>query len=143
MRRLITFALFLSAAAIASAQSKPAIDKALAPFQGTWILTTPDGKSLGENAELAFIISGDTYAQSIGGTVNERGTLKLDATKKPAWIDLTIKEGTDAGKTQLGLIEVKGDAMTGIFSFPGDTTRPASLTATGSVIAFVGKKKAK
>jgi hypothetical protein len=41
--------------------------------------------------------------------VNERGTIKLDASKKPAWIDLTITEGADAGKLQVGVIEVTGN----------------------------------
>lgn len=143
MRRLFTFALVLAAAATTFAQTKPApVDKNLAPFQGAWVLTTPSGQPLSSSGDLVIQVTGNAYAQSIGGTVNERGTLKLDATKKPIWIDLTITEGADAGKTQLGLIEVKGDAMTGILGFPSEA-RPASFTAQGNVIPFVGKKKAK
>src|SRR5262245_20921054 len=96
MRRLITFALVFSAAALADAQNKPAVYKALAPLQGTWVLTSPSGQPLGgEGGELTFAITGDTYAQAIGGAVNERGTIKVDGTKKPMWIDLAIKDGAD------------------------------------------------
>ena len=104
---------------------------------------TASYQPLAQSGELSILVTGNSYAQTVAGAVNERGTLKIDATKKPMWIDLTITEGSDAGKTQLGLIEVKGDTFTGILAFPGEATRPASFTATGNVIPFVGKKKVK
>ena len=127
------------------AQTKPApaapIPAALKPLQGTWILTTPDGQPLAQSGELAITITGDKYAQSVAGTVNERGTIKLDTTKKPTWMDLTITEGSDAGKMQVGLIEITAGVMKGVLSVPGDTTRPTSLTPVQGAIAFVAKKK--
>ena len=126
-------------------QKKPptvvaAVPAALKPLQGTWILTSPDGQPLAEGG-LTLTITGDKYAQAVAGAVNERGTIKLDATKKPTWIDLTITEGSDAGKLQVGLIEVTGGAMKGVFGAAGDTARPASLTPAPGIISFVGKKK--
>jgi uncharacterized protein (TIGR03067 family) len=67
--------------------------------------------------------------------VNERGTFKVDATKKPMTIDLAITEGNDAGKTQLGVFEVTGDSMRCSFNPPGSTERPASLTEGALVVA--------
>jgi len=118
-----------------------AVPAALKPFQGTWVLTSPDGQPLADSGELAITITGDKYAQSVAGTVNERGTIKLDTTKKPTWIDLTITEGDDAGKLQVGLIEITGNVMKGILGVAGATTRPASMTPAAGMISFVGKKK--
>ena len=110
-------------------------------MQGTWVLTTPDGQPLTQSGDLTIAITGDKYAQAVAGTVNERGTVKLDATKKPTWIDLTITEGADAGKLQVGLIEVSGGVMKGVFAAAGNPTRPTSLAPAPGLISFVGKKK--
>ena len=150
MIRLTALAVLL-ATSVSFAQTKPApagqtksapaapVAAGLKPLQGTWVLTTPDGQPLAQSGDLTITITGDKYAQAVAGTVNERGSIKLDTTKKPAWIDLTITEGSDAGKLQVGLIEVTGNTMKGVLSPPGDTTRPASLTE--GAIPFVAKKK--
>ena len=118
----------------------PEVAAALKPLQGTWVLTTPDGQPLAQGG-LTLAITGDKYAQAVAGAVNERGTVKLDATKKPTWIDLTITEGADAGKLQVGLIEVSAGVMKGVFATAGSTTRPTSLAPAPGLISFVGKKK--
>jgi len=119
----------------------PAVAAALKPLQGTWVLTTPDGQPLTQSGDLTIAITGDKYAQAVAGTVNERGTVKLDATKMPTWIDLTITEGADAGKLQVGLIEVSGGVMNGVFAAADNPTRPTSLAPAPGLISFVGKKK--
>ena len=126
-------------------QTKPsaqaaAVPAAFKPLQGTWVLTTLEGKPLAEG-DLTFTITGDKYAQAIAGAVNERGTIKLDATKKPMWIDLEITEGADKGKPQVGLIEVTAGVLKGALSFAGISTRPTSFSPAPNVIVFVGKKK--
>ena len=153
MTRLTALAVLLAAstafaqtAAPQAGQKKPptaeaAVPAALKPFQGTWILTAPDGQPLTQSGDLTITITGDKYAQAIGGTVNERGTVKLDATKKPMWIDLTITEGDDKGKLQVGVIEVAGGVMKGVLNGPGATTRPTSVAPAADMISFVGKKK--
>lgn len=153
MIRLTALAVLLAAStsfaqtpAAQADQTKPAaaavaVPAALKPLQGTWILTTPDGQPIADSGELAITITGDKYAQSVAGAVNERGTITLDATKKPMWIDLTITDGADAGKLQVGLIEVTGGVMKGVLGVAGSTTRPTSLTSAPEMISFVGKKK--
>ena len=116
------------------------VPAAFKPLQGTWVLTTLDGNPLAQGG-LTFAISGDQYEQAIAGTVNERGTIKLDATKKPMWIDLTITEGSDKGKPQVGLIEVSAGVLKGALSFAGSTTRPTSFAPSQDAIVFIGKKK--
>jgi uncharacterized protein (TIGR03067 family) len=120
MRRfLAAVALSLVTIPMVAQTKPPAVPKPLLPFQGTWVLTTPDGQSLAGDQELTLTITGDRYAQSVGGAVNERGTFKIDATRKPMWLDLTITEGNDAGKHQVGIVEVKGDTMRGALKLPG------------------------
>lgn len=153
MIRFVTVAVVLAVSSLSAQtpsgqarQSAPptsaaAVPAALKPLQGTWVLTTPDGQPMAPNGDLTIMVTGNTYAQSVGGAVNERGTIKIDATKKPMWIDLAITEGPDAGKSQVGLIEITGSAMKGVFSPAGSTTRPTSLAPETGLIAFAGKKK--
>lgn len=116
--------------------------KAAAPLQGTWIVTSINGKpSPGGEQELTLTFAGDTYRQAVGGKVNERGTIKIDASKKPMTIDLAITEGSDAGKTQLGIVEVKGDTMRASFDLPGVGKRPASFEMKEGELAVVGQRK--
>jgi uncharacterized protein (TIGR03067 family) len=152
MIRSLTVAMLLAVSSLSAQtptgqarQNKPpapaaAVPAALKPLQGTWVLTTPDGQPMAPG-DLTITFTGNTYAQSVGGAVNERGTIKIDATKKPMWIDLAITEGADAGKSQVGLIEITGGAMKGVFGMAGSPTRPTSLTPAPGVISFVGKKK--
>ncbi|RPH72660.1 TIGR03067 domain-containing protein [bacterium] len=149
MTRFVTFAVVLLVAATAAAQTTPAqkapapTPKAFAPLQGTWVLTGPEGQPLMPDGELACVNTGDKYAQTVNGEVNETGTIKLDPATKPMAIDLIIADGQDGGKTQLGVIEVTGDTLKGALSVPGETLRPTGFAAGEGIIAFVGKKKGK
>ena len=130
----------LTTGVLAQAPKPAAKDaKAAAALQGTWVLTSINGQPLSD--ELTLTIAGDKYHQTVGGTVNERGTIKVDASKKPMTIDLAITEGSDAGKTQLGIIEVTGDTIRGNLDTPGAGQRPADFTIKDGALMFVGKKK--
>ena len=114
----------------------------LPALQGEWILGTINGQSLADGGtSMSITFAGDKYFQTVNGTVNERGSFKVDTTKKPIAIDLVITEGTDAGKTQLGVIEVTGDSLRGNLNTPGTTTRPTDFAAQEGFILFVAKKK--
>jgi uncharacterized protein (TIGR03067 family) len=138
---MVVVALAVSTGVYAQAGAKgaAAAKAAAAALQGTWILTTVNGEPLSE--ELALTIAGDKYHQTVGGTVNERGTIKIDTTKKPMTIDLVIAEGSDAGKTQLGIIEVTGDTIRGNLDRPGAAQRPSDFNIKDGAIMFVGKRK--
>lgn len=108
-----------------------------ASLQGTWVLTTINGQPA---PDMTLTFEGNKYHQTFDGKVNERGTFKLDAAKKPMTIDLIITEGQDAGKTQLGVIEVTGDAVRGNFGQAGAPQRPPDF-AIKETIMFTAKKK--
>lgn len=112
-----------------------------AALQGTWVITSVNGQAATEGSpELKLTFTGDKYHQTLGTEVNERGTYKVDASKKPMTIDLTIIEGADAGKSQLGVFEVTGDTLRASLDTPGAGQRPTDFTNKDGVLVFVGKK---
>ena len=115
------------------------LDKAFAPLQGTWVINDIDGKA---PPAMLLIFKGDKYEQQVGETINERGTIKLNATQKPTAIDLVIEEGDDAKKVQLGIVEVTGETMKLKLAMPAATTRPKSFNAeAGFLLVNLTKRK--
>ena len=138
------FSMFIAAVSLAAgvlAQDSKDTTKPTA-LEGTWVITSINGQTAPEGApEMTLTFAGDKYHQTLGGEVNERGTIKLDASKKPMTIDLIITEGADAGKTQLGIIEVTGDTVRANLDTPGTSQRPTDFAVKEGFIMFVGKKK--
>ena len=98
------------------------------PLRGTWVLTSAEGKTPPPGVHVSLVIAESGYHGTVNGKINERGTMKVDSAAKPMAIDLIISEGTSAGKTQLGIVEVTGDAMQLALAEPGSTVRAATLT---------------
>jgi uncharacterized protein (TIGR03067 family) len=142
MKHTPSVLVMLAFGAAVIAQQPPAdAAKTLAAFQGRWVISAVDGKPVpGPGGEVALTITGDTYAQVVNGTVTERGTLEIDTARKPMTIDLTIKEGADAGKSQVGLIDVSGDTLTLHLSMPGSATRPTSMAPAPGFMLFTAVK---
>ena len=131
--------LAVAAGTLAGAQ-KP--DPGPASLQGTWVVESINGKPAPEGAPaLTLTFTGDTYQQAIGADVNERGRFTLDASRKPMTIDLVITEGSDSGKTQLGVIELSGDTMRANFDAPGAGQRPPDFSVNASALLVVARKK--
>lgn len=110
-----------------AAQAAPdELKKELAKIQGTWAVTTFNGETVPAEA-LYLVITGDKYEQWQSGSVDERGTVKLDLKTKPVSMDLVITEGNDAGKTQVGVYELAADmiTMTVTLAIAGEKGRPA------------------
>lgn len=118
----------------------PALPKEVAALQGVWTVTLMNDQAAPDGA-LALQFDGMKYAVIVNGGVDESGTFKLDATKTPWSFDLTIVEGTDAGKLQMGILEMKGDAIHALLGTPGVATRPANFDSADGVVAFVAVKK--
>jgi uncharacterized protein (TIGR03067 family) len=114
---------------------------AIAALQGIWQITSLNDQSMPpEGPSLTLTFAGDKYHQTVGGGVNERGSFKLDAAMKPMNIDLVITEGDDAGKTQLGIIEITGDTIRASLATPGATQRPTDFSVKDGAVVIVGKK---
>lgn len=156
MKRVLTFALatamttvgFAQTQTTAARQQAPAkpeatMSKLLTSLQGVWVIVTANGQDAPAGApEITLTITGEKYAQTVDGNVVERGTFKIDETKKPMSLDLSIVEGDSAGKHQVGIIEVV-DAATirGNLNTPGETVRPTNFNAAEGMFSFVCKKK--
>jgi uncharacterized protein (TIGR03067 family) len=144
IRRFVPLAIAVAVATapLVAAQAPPAKPKGLmASIQGVWQMTQVNGQDVAAaGQDVTITIKDSTYMQSVNGQVIERGTFTLDDTKKPATIDLTIVEGDDAGKTQLGVIEIEGSAMRGKLADPG-AVRPVDFNIAEGSFVFVMTKK--
>jgi uncharacterized protein (TIGR03067 family) len=137
----VTFAAALGLSSAAIAQQKPAEASGVAAMQGLWGVLTINGQSMSDaGVTMTLTITGEKYAQEVNGNVNERGTIKVDTSKKPWTIDFTILEGDDAGKPQVGVLEVTGDSMTMKLGQPGSSTRPTGLGAEEGFFLVTAKK---
>jgi uncharacterized protein (TIGR03067 family) len=134
----IALVVLLVAGAAARQDAQP---KEAAALQGTWVVASMNGQSVADaGVSLTISFAGDAYTSAMNGDVTETGTFKLDTTKKPMTLDLTIVTGDDAGKLQLGTVEITDDVATFGFATPGDPNRP---TTTGGATLVVVAKKAK
>ena len=102
-----------------------------------WQAVSLNGQNLPNGVDMTLSFSGDKYENWVNGALDERGTVKIDPSTKPASIDFVIIEGDDAGKTQLGLVEVNGDSLILSFASPGNPTgrrprpTPSSTPSSG------------
>jgi uncharacterized protein (TIGR03067 family) len=126
----LTLILALVLATIATAQVP-------ATLHGTWVITSAEGRKLPAGAHVAMVITADAYQGITNGTINERGTMKVDASAKPMTIDLAISEGTSAGKTQLAVAEVTGDTLRLALAEPGSAARPTAVTQQGLTLTKI------
>ncbi len=146
-KRLLTLALALVATTAVFAQGQMARteapkSKTLAMLQGTWIFTTQNGQDMSGGPVVSVTITDNKYAQSAAGEVVERGTFKIDDTKKPMTLDISIVEGQDAGQSQIGIFEVTETTMKVKFTDGGGTTRPTNFNQEeGFVVLTMTKKK--
>jgi uncharacterized protein (TIGR03067 family) len=112
-------------------QGQPAQDdtkKEMEKLQGNWVIATFNGQDVPAEAQFFLVFNGDKYEQWNNGSVDERGTIKIDPRTKPMSIDLIITEGNDAGKTQPGVYELTDSTTLSIgLAVPGNTTRPSAI----------------
>jgi uncharacterized protein (TIGR03067 family) len=134
----------LALSATVSAQTAPAapMSKEATALQGVWDVTLFNDQAADAGA-IALEFKDLTYAVYINGGVDETGTFALDASKTPWTFDLSIKEGNDAGKLQLGILEMKGEAIHGLLGTPGMSARPVSFDSADGAIEFVAVKRKK
>ena len=122
--------LLLAAGALAAADAPAGAGKKdLERMQGDWACDayTTEGMELpADSAQALFrTIKGDTYAVFRFKKRIGKGTLKLDAGKKPKAID-ALPDGGD--KPLLGIYEFDGDKLKLCFAGPG-MGRPTAFTA--------------
>lgn len=119
-----------------------------ATLQGRWQAVSSDqgGQDDPNAKQHSITFEKDTIVINRGDQVFVKGTFKLDGTKSPRQIDITIEEGPDQakGKTALGVYELKDDTLKWATNHPGETERPTGFGSTaGTSHMMVTLKKEK
>ena len=139
------------ATAVTSAQTAPVQatvmnkSKVLTSVQGIWTMTMANGQDMaGSGQDVLITITDDKYVQTVNGEVVEKGSFKIDETKKPFALDILVAEGPDAGQKQLAIFELDatGKTMKVAIGQPGAPVRPSAFAvAEGVVEVLVFAKK--
>jgi uncharacterized protein (TIGR03067 family) len=113
-------------------------------LQGTWkvVAGNEGGKTLtpARVKGTKMVVAGDKMTVHEQETTREM-TFKLDPTKEPRAIDMTITEGKGKGEKSLGIYALEGDTLKIAFALPGKS-RPANFTPQqgSSEMLFVMKR---
>src|SRR5262245_42962768 len=114
----------------ALADEKADLDKELKRFQGAWTIesSVTGGMAIPADQLKEFIVTfeGDKHTLKVGDKVFQVGTQKLDPSKSPKTIDVTLTEGPNKGAVMLGIYEIDGDTLKACFD-PTGKTRPTEF----------------
>jgi uncharacterized protein (TIGR03067 family) len=145
MKRCYLFVPFLLICALAADPSKQPDAKAdLKPLQGVWLISAVESNGVKVKPDDAkWVLEGDKYTTKIGTQVQE-GTVKVDPTKDPKWINLSVTAGSNKGQTYRGIYKVVDDEL--LLCFPKNTKadRPTELsgnTENGQTLMVLKRKK--
>jgi uncharacterized protein (TIGR03067 family) len=136
-----TVAFAQTSAQSTAAKPAAAMSKMLTDLQGAWVFTTTNGNDMTGQPEVIITLTDNKYVQTINGEVVERGSVKIDDTKKPMQVDLSISEGQDAGKSQVGVFELSGGVLKAKMADAGETTRPTDFAPADGAFVFTAVKK--
>ena len=120
------------------------LKKEVSKFQGTWTFESSEtgGKELpaGELKGLILTFEGDKHTVKKGDEVIQVGTQKLDPSKSPKTIDVTVVEGLNKGTVMLGIYEIDGDTLKVCFD-PQGKKRPTEFKSAPGSENFVNVHK--
>ncbi len=124
------------------ADNSPKGDKDL---DGEWRSTSFsfEGRESGDgNTTLTIDDDNLTFRRSDSADHRMTATFKVDTSKTPHTIDMTLQDGSGKGKVSLGIYEVKGDELRLCHAAPG-LDRPTEFTSGDrrSVMVFNRIKK--
>ena len=126
------------------ADEKADLEKEVRKFQGTWTFESSEtgGKELpaGELKGVIVIFEGDKHTVKKGDEVIQVGTQKLDPSKSPKTIDVTLTEGPNKGAVMLGIYEIDGDTLKVCFD-PQGKKRPTEFKSAPGSENFVNVHK--
>ena len=144
---LCTLVLTASGGTGARADDKADVENELKKFQGTWTFESVEAGGKKAPADelkgLTLTFAGDKYTVKKGDEVIQVGTQKLDPSKSPKTLDVTVTEGLNKGAVMLGIYEISGDTLKVCFD-PEGKKRPTEFkTAAGSQTTLAVYKRAK
>jgi uncharacterized protein (TIGR03067 family) len=115
-------------------------------LQGTWQVTSVEerGRSRLQREAITVFIDKETMTVTIGGEMDFKGTFKLDPSKKPKTIDVTIAESRrdkEKGKVLHGIYEVDKDTLKWCMAEPDGTDRPKEFSTKEGINHMLVKLK--
>jgi uncharacterized protein (TIGR03067 family) len=126
------------------ADEKADLEKEVRNFQGTWTFESSEsgGKKLpaSELKGLILTFEGQKHTVKKGDEVIQVGTQKLDPSRSPKTIDVTLTEGPNKGKIMLGIYEIDGDTLKVCFDLQGKK-RPTKFKSEPGSQTFVNVHK--
>ncbi|MDQ3070586.1 MAG: TIGR03067 domain-containing protein [Acidobacteriota bacterium] len=138
MKRALVLFACAAMSAVLTAQQPAAAKVTAASFIGTWNVTSVNGEAA---PPLQFVVDKDGYSVVVNGQVVERGGIKFDVAKTPMTVDLAITEGDDAGKSQVGIVELSGDTIRMQLNAPAATARPTTFDIQEGFFLFTGERQ--
>ena len=133
----------VSFSVLGAGQAAPQTTASLtAAIQGTWKVSSVNGQALsglGQTSTMTF--SKDTYMVTTNGQIKEAGTFKIDATKKPAEIDMKITQGVAIGATQIGVVQIVNGELTIKTNTVGTPKRPTDFKSEPWYALIVARKQ--
>src|SRR6516225_9986364 len=141
---LCTLVLTASGGTGARADDRAEVEKELKKFQGAWTFESveADGKEqpAAEFKGMTVTFEGDKYTVKKGDEVIQVGTQKLDPSRSPKAIDVTVAEGLSKGAVMLGIYEISGDTLKVCFD-PAGKKRPTEFKSASGSQTFVNVHK--
>jgi uncharacterized protein (TIGR03067 family) len=126
------------------ADDKSEIDKEVKRFQGAWTIESSitGGKELPPEDLKTLIVTfeGDKHTVKAGDELIQVGTQKIDPSKSPKTIDVTMTEGPNKGNVMLGIYKFDGDTLEVCFD-PQGKTRPTEFKSAPGSENFVNVHK--
>ncbi len=138
MRSLLFMPIFFL---VGAAAPLPPVSDDAKLIQGTWTVVSFDvGKEgISPDRKPTELVVKDDMLTVKSATRDEGGTIKLNKTKKPKELDLTIKEG-DKTVPVFFIYELDGNSLKLCWRKPGGA-RPTAFTADGTDGYMVLKRK--
>jgi uncharacterized protein (TIGR03067 family) len=126
------------------ADDKAELEKEARKFQGTWTFASSvtGGEELPADHLKMFLVifEGDKHTVKKGDEVIQVGTQKLDPSRSPKTIDVTMVEGPHKGTVMLGIYEIDADTLKVCFD-PEGKTRPTEFKSPAGSKNFVNVHK--
>ena len=141
---LCTLVLTASGGTSARADDKADVKKEFEKLQGTWTFESVEVGGKEEPAAdfkgMTVTFAGDKFTVRKGDEVIQVGTEKLDPSKSPKAVDVTVAEGLNKGAVMLGIYEISADTLKVCFD-PEGKKRPAQFKSAPGSQTFVNVHK--
>ena len=126
------------------ADDKADLEKEFKKFHGVWTFASSEAGGKKAPADdlkgLTVTFAGDKYTVKKGDEVIQVGTQKINPSKSPKTIDVTMTEGPSKGKVMLGIYEIDADTLKVCFD-PEGKTRPTEFKSPPGSKNFVNVHK--